>query len=474
MLGLFAYVTYMEREAASAFFGAFLIWTLIAAVRGCRQKTNSWTRHLTVVLAHGGAVAISHLLMKLLLGVQFSYTHQMVLGNVDSMYKIEYLIHCVIKNGLYICVALFGIPVLYWQMKRNRGGRLAEEGAAYRDWIIFLSIAFALTLFFISYGISAKEDLGKTNIRLHTRYYIPFLPSLFALVLEEIRKSPGRAARAGIAGVLIIGVSCVLLLNPNRYVAAYDSNDTWHIQDLNGVFDDLSQEKEATKEEGDEETAAWVKPLKAFFADQTAGSKEITYNHGLLLSMSAYTLLTVLIVLLTRRRKKAAFALFCCLVLAVEGYNNVMSVQRYKKVCVDYAEAEAFVELGESITELVGDENLLIVNASNTQGRKRKTETFFNFDWYSMLNKGLNKVLGPDGVIDLNTTELPVSMSQFLASKNYPMGTTFAYVMCSKDVRFNESCVEEVLYSKETGYHLYRLVDPAFLDVDYIKDYYEE
>ena len=464
LLGVFAYLSYLEKEAASAFFGAFLVWTIIAAAREIKRKDSAWKRYLAVAGVHAAAIAACHLLTTLILGIKFSYSDQVGLSLVGSMYRIEFLIHCLISNGLYICVALFGLPVLYWQVKRNRKGRLADENVDRYNWIVFFHIAFALTLFFISYSISLTEDFGKAKIRLHTRYYIPFILPFFALALEEIRNFPRKGGKAGVAGVLIVGVACVLLLNPNRYVSAYDSFDTWHIQNANGYFDDLAEDA------ADDEASA----LKDFFTDQTDGSKEISYNHGLLLSMAAFTVAMALIVLLARRSGKAALALFCCIVLAVEGYNNVITVKKVGRFCtVTEAQAKAYAQLDRDVREAVGDENLLIVSTEKLEDRKRTIEAFFSFDWYSALTSGLNKVLGPDGVIDLNEVQIPVSMTQFTSTRSYPKGTTFAFVLCTDDIRFNENSVEQVFFSEDTGYRLYRLIDPSRLDVDFLKDYYE-
>ena len=467
LLGIFAYLIYLEKEAASAFFGAFLVWTVIAAAKGFRRKDGVWKWYLAAAGAHAAAIAVCHLLISLILGLKFSYSDQVGLSLVGSMYRIEFLIHCLISNGLYICVALFGIPVLYWQIKRNRKGRLADEDTVHYNWIVFFFVAFALTWFFISYSISLPEDFGKAKIRLHTRYYIPFIAPFFALVLEEMRRFPQKGGRVGVAGVLIVGIACVLLLNPNRYVSAYDSFDTWHIQNANSYFDDLTDDVK-----NDEEDAA---PLKAFFADQTGGSKEISYNHGLLFSMAAFTAAMVLIVWLTSRNKRAALALFFCAVLVIECYNNVITVKKVGRFCiVTNAEAQAYAQLDRDVQEIVGDENLLIVSTEKLEDEKRTIEAFFSFDWYSALTSGLNKVMGPDGVIELNETQIPVSMTQFTSTKSYPKGTNFAYVLCTKDIRFSEDSVEQVLYSEGTGYYLYRLIDPSMLDVDYLKDYYEE
>ena len=83
-------------------------------------------------------------------------------------------------------------------------------------------------------------------------------------------------------------------------------------------------------------------------------------------------------------------------------------------------------------------------------------------------------MLGPEGVIDLTSVQLPISIPQFASSRAYPKGSCFSYVLCSDDVRFNDSCVDQVLYSAKTGYYLYKVIDTSMLDVDYIKDYYNE
>ncbi len=471
LLGVFAYAVYLEREASLAFLGGFLIWSLIAAAKCRKQKDESWKRYLSAAILHLLAAGSCHWLTTKLLGIGFSYSGQFMLDNINSMYKIEYLIHCVIGNGLYLCVAFFGLPVLYWQLKRNRRGRLAEEGAAHRDWVVFLSAALILTLVFLSFSVSVKEELGNVNIRLHTRYFIPFLFPLFALVLEEIRKAPKRALRGGVWGVLIVGAACVLLLTPNRYVSDFDSLDTWHIQALNGVFDDLARETEEMKAGAEEGASGGETPLKLFFADQTDGSGKIAYNHGFLFSMSAFVLWMVLIVSLAGRRKKAAFAVLCMVALAVEGYNNVVTVQRFKIYGdIPEDEARAYAQLDRDVIELAGDENILLIHAARDM-RKRKTDTFFSFDFYSVLTKDLKAAMGENGVIDLRTTSLRVSMDQFTGDGKYPAGTLFPYVLCGEDVIFNEDSVEQVLYSPETNYYLYKILDPAILDVDLIMFY---
>ena len=116
----------------------------------------------------------------------------------------------------------------------------------------------------------------------------------------------------------------------------------------------------------------------------------------------------------------------------------------------------------------------MVINTTYNEARKRYSDTFFSFDWYSVLTKDLKKALGQNGIIDLNDTQLSVSMSQFTGKGKYPKGTLLPYVLCTDEVKFNDTCVEQVLFSSKTGYYLYRIIDPAFLDVDYIKDYYEE
>ncbi|MBR0228219.1 MAG: hypothetical protein IJQ62_07715 [Clostridia bacterium] len=473
LLGVFAYAVYLEREATLAFFGGFLIWSLIAAAKCRRRKDERWKRYLSAALLHLIAAGACHWLTTKLLGLGFSYSEQFMLDNINSMYKIEYLIHCLIANGLYLCAAFFGLPVLYWQLKRNRRGRLAEEGAAHRDWVVFLSAAFFLTLAFLSFSVSVKEELGNVNMRWYTRYFIPFLFPLFALVLEEIRKAPQRARRAGMLGVLIVGAACLLLLAPNRYVSDFDSLDTWHIQELNKVFDDMAPETEETEADGEEEASDGKTPLELFFADQTDGSKEIVYNHGLVFSMLAFTLWMILIVWLAGRRKKAAFAVLCMAALAVEGYNNVMTVQRFKIFGdIPAEEARAYAQLDRDVIEVAGDENILLIHTARDM-RKRKTDTFFSFDFYSVLTKDLKAAMGENGVIDLKSTSLRVSMDQFTGEGKYPAGTLFPYVLCGEEIIFNEDSMEQVLYSEETNYYLYKVLDPAILDVDLIF-FYEE
>jgi len=471
LLGIFAYLTYVGKEAGSAFFGGFLFASFIMSAISHRQKTNTWKRYLSAAFSHFCAAAIVHVLLRLLLPMQFSYGTQMSLSNIDTMYKIEYLIRCFISNSLYLCAAFFGIPALLWQLKRNRRGRLAEDGPARCGWLLMLYTALVLTLVFLSYSVSVKEELGNANIRLHTRYFIPFLFPLLALMLEEIRRTPARLKRASVSRVLLVGVSCILLLTPNRYVAAYDSYDTWHIQNSSGLLEQIKQ----PEDEADGTHAGEKSFLARFFADQTAGSKEITYHHGLILTMSVFTGIMVLIVLLTRKSKRIALALFCCLVLAIEGYNNIVSVDRIGSLStISSADAQAYRKLDKEIMETVGNESLLIINASKTEGRKRLADTFFSFDWYSVLTKDVSKALGPEGIIDLNKTQLSVSMPFFTGSGKYPEGTVFSYVLCSGDIRFHEGTVEPVFFSPETGYFLSRVINPGFLDVDYIRDYYEE
>ena len=105
--------------------------------------------------------------------------------------------------------------------------------------------------------------------------------------------------------------------------------------------------------------------------------------------------------------------------------------------------------------------------------RKRKTDTFFSFDFYSVLTKDLKAAMGENGVIDLKSTSLRVSMDQFTGEGKYPAGTLFPYVLCDEEIIFNEDSMEQVLYSEETNYYLYKVLDPAILDVDLIF-FYEE
>ena len=476
LMGVFACVCYLEKEAASAFTAAFVIWTLVLALKKKKLQDPEWKRYLAAAAVHAGVMGACYLAVKLAVGLQFSYSGQVGLSNINSMFKIEFLVYCIISNGLYCCVAFFGLPVLYWQIKKNRKGRLAEEGAVHYQWVVFFLAALALTVVFLSFGVSVKEELGNRKIRLHTRYYIPFLLPFFALVLEEIRKAPKRGGRAGVALVLGVGIACVLMLGPNRYVSTYDSLDTWHIQDAAVYFDDLAKAAEEEKQPADgEEQAGWKTALKDFFSKQTDGSKEVSFNHGVLIAMLAYTALTVAVVLLVNRSPGKGFALLCCLVLAVEGYNNVISTQRLGRFStISAAAAQAYGQLDRDVCALVGDENLLVINNDKFETGKRRLETFLSVDWYSVYTSGLNRVLGENGAIDLSNTALTVSMGNFVSSRRYPKGTTISYVLCTKDVLFNESCVEQVLYSKDTGYYLYKVLDPAFLDVDYIKDLYEE
>lgn len=466
-LGILAYAAYLAKEAAAAFVAAFLIRTLIAAAIGLRRREQNWKRYLSAAGAHAGVIAACYIAVKLIFGLGYSYSHQIGLDNVGSMFKIEFLIHCLISNGLYICVALFALPVLYWQLKKNRQARPGDEGVAHENWVVFFFTAFALTVFFISYSISLVEDFGKANIRLHTRYCISFLFPLFALVFEEIRKSPKKIAHTGVAGVLIMGIGCVLLLSPNRYISTYDSFDTWHVQNAINCFNDITEEAE--------EGSLDASPIKAFFADQTDGSKEVSYNHGLLIAASAFAAAAVLFVVFLYRKRALSIALFFCVILGIEIYNNVETVRRISRfTVVTDAESQAYTQLDQDVRQIVGDENLLIISTEKLEKNKRAIEAFFSFDWYSTLTSGLKKVIGPEGVIDLTQAQIPVSMTQFTNTKTYPKGTAFSYVLCLKDIRFNGNCVEEVLYSKGTGYHLYRLLDPSFLDIDYIKEYYEE
>ena len=467
LLGLLAYVSYITKEAVLALIGAFLAWTLIVAIKALRRKDNVWKRYLIAIGVHVGAVAICYIVVKLIVGMVFSYSDQVGLDIIGSMYRIEFLIRCIISNGLYTCVAMFGLPVMYWQIKKNRQSKLSDNGVVQSNWIMFFFIAFALTLFFISYSISMTEDFGKSSIRLHTRYYIPFIFPFFVLVFDEIRQTPNKVQKASVAAVLIVGIAGVLLLTPNRYVSTYDSFDTWHIKEPGNYFDDITEEAE------DEELAEGS--LATFFADQTDGSREVYYNHGVLIALAVYAVITTLMVWLIYKKKDLALLVFFCAILIVELYNNTVTVDRVGRfITVTDAETEAYSQLDHDVREIVGDDNLLVISNDKLEDNKRTIEAFFSFDWYSALTNGINRVIDSDGIINLNETGIPLSMTQFTSVKYYPVGTTFDYVLCLDDVQFNENCVEQVLYSEETGYHLYKLVDPAYMDIDYIADYYEE
>ncbi|MBR6185789.1 MAG: hypothetical protein IKQ41_05950 [Clostridia bacterium] len=474
LLGVFACVIYFEKEAVTAFAGAFILWGLVTAVRLARKKDANWKRYLCAAAIHAAAALAAYLLVKLLLGVQFSYSNQFGLKNIDSMYKIEYLFHCIIRNWLYMCVALFGIPVLYWQIKRNRQGRLADEGTVHFNWVIFLSVSFLLTVVFLSFSVSVKEELGNENMRIHTRYFIPFLFPFFALLLEEMRKPAKQMKRAGLIGVLIVGVACVLLLAPNRYVTSYDSYDTWHVQDLTKAFDKLTEGKQDLEKEAKEEGAGLGASVKLFFADQTGGSKNVTYHHGMLLSMSAFTAFMLLITLLARKHKKAAIAVFCCLALAVEIYNDAVSLENNRSAVRSDTEMARYAALEREVSQYTDGGDLLVISKDKLEGKKRRIETVFSFDWYGVLTKDLKKALGPDGVIDLTKTQLTSCMTMFTGNRKYPKGTEINYVLCTDDVLFDAASVELLFYDPKTGFNLYSVKDQTCLDVNYILDYYDE
>lgn len=469
ILAMFTYITYLEKETASAFPCAFCCICFVATIKDFKHKGNSWHRFFLASLIHACVAVGCHILMKLVLGIQFSYSSQLGISNIDSMYKIEFFIHCVISNGLYVCAAFFGLPIIYWQLKKNHRNHSTDQKTAFDKWLCFLFVSFILILLFHSFSISLKEELGNTRMRLHTRYYITFLLPIVALTLEEIRKTLPQKNSVKLTGILVFGSACILLLSPNRYVAAYDSYDTWHFQDLNSFFDLINSEASNSGN-----TVA-LKPLIRFFANQTDGSKETVINHGVFFSMLSLTISMISIVLLIRRYKKIAFALLCTLVLVVEGYNNVITLEHISKFGqISQDEAKAYAQINDAIMEQVGSENILIINNSKLEAKKRKADTFFSFDWYSVLASDIKTVLGPDGVIELTTTQLPVSLKQFASDRQYPQGIYFPYVLCSNDVQFNEKSVELLLYDSKTGYYLYRIINPAVLDFDYVKGYYSD
>lgn len=474
LLGVFACVIYYEKEAVTAFLGAFLIGCLVLSVKYGRKKDAAWKRYLIAAAVHAAAAGACYLLIKLILGLGFSYSNQVGVSNIDSMYKIEYLIRCIVSNWLYVCAAFFGMPVLYWQIKKNRQGKLAEEGTVHCNWVVFLYIAFGLTLFFLSYSVTVREELGKNNLRIHTRYFIPFLFPFFMLTLEEMRKPSDRARRAGVMAALILGVACVLLMPVHRYVSAFDSYEINHIQDISQAFDDLSGEKGDLEEKAKEDGAGWDTSLKLFFADQTDGSKEVTYNHGLFLFTAAFAVFLVGIVLLTHRNKKIAVAAFCVIVLAVEGYNNVTSVSRNELARRPDDDVANYAALEQVVTECTDGSNLLVISSAKLDAKKRRMETFFSFDWYAVLTSDLNKALGENGVIDLNSTQLLSCMTQFMPDRKYPLGLEIRYVLCTDDVLLNLDSANILYADIRTGYNLYQLYDTTRLDVDYIKDYYDE
>ncbi|MBQ9211544.1 MAG: hypothetical protein IJ153_07590 [Clostridia bacterium] len=464
LLGVLAYISYVEKEASSAFIAAFLILVVVKTIKTARAKDEKWKTFLLIFAVHTGAIVICHLGLTLLFPLQFSYSDQTSWNNIRTMYRVEYLIHSVVSNGLYINVAFFGLPALCWLLRKKDQ---EEEGE--RDFFFFLYTAFGLTLFFISYSISLPEELGRVNQRLHTRYYIPFLLPFFALALEKIRTCGQKSDAWMVKTVLVIGVASVLLLTPNRYVSAYDSFDTWHIQDANTFFDDLHKEEIPAEDQG------IIITVKKFLQDQTAGSKEITYNHGLIFVLCLFTLFTAIVAWLLKKHQKMAVGILLGVILLIEGYNNYVSVQRIAKYgTISETEARAYAQLDQDVSEIVGDKNLLVINNEKLENQKRKSETFLSMDYYSALTSGINKVMASNGFIKLQEAEIPISMTMFTQQSKYPKGTTFDYVLCTKDVKFSEDTVIQVFYSEGTGYYLYQVVDPEYLDVDYLKGLYEE
>lgn len=476
VLGLFAAVCYDAREAVAALIGGFLILTLAQTLRCARKREAAWKRYLAVTLAHAGAFAACLVLIGLALNLKFSYGHQVGIGNIDSLYKIEYLVYCLICNSLYICAAFFGFPLLYAVFRKRTGRSLAEEkGAPHRDWVFCLYIGFALMILSITYSISVREELGRRIIRNHTRYYLPFLLPFLAQTLEEIRTAVRNPAKTGLAAVLCMGLACVLLLSPSRYVAAYDSYDTWIFQDATGYFDDISEEKAPEKADGEEEPEDLGTRLKAFVKDQTAGKKEITFHHGLVFSMLAFTGITVLVFLLACRNRKAALAVCCCAVLLAEGYNDYATLRKLRSLTtLKETEMAGYIELDRDLHAAVGEENLLVISTKRGEAGKRKLETFLSGDWYATLTGDLKKLLDEEGILDLTKKQITPAIKSFVGIKKYPEGTAFPYVLCRKDVRFREESVDIVLTSKATGYTLYRMKDPTRLAFEYIKDVYDE
>ena len=469
LLGAFGYLIYLEREAVTAFVAGLTICLAVHAIRKLARHEEDWKRPLAAAAAHGGAFLLLYFVVGRILGLSFSYSAQVGLANINTMFKVEYFIHCLISNGLYITVAFFGLPILIPQLRANRAGEAREEGGTRRQWVIFFLISFMLTLVFLSFGISVKEELGNESIRLHTRYFMPFLFPMLLLGLEEIRRFPG-GLRAKATLVLCAGAACFLLLQPMRFVSDYDSADTWHVRNTilasEEIGDDLDPE---------EESPELTDRLSAFFADETDGSAQISFNHGLKFLMLVFTGWMVLMVFLTGKNKAAAYALFAVTVLAVQGYNNYASIDRYSRFClIPEEDAEAYAWLDEAVRDAVDDEPILVVSTEKFETAKMRLETFMSFDWYSMLTNGLASVLGENGEIDLTQTRLPISMTQFVKDTRYPEGTEISYILCRDDIRWNEDSVELVFHSDRTGYSLYENLDPELLDVDYINGLYNE
>ncbi len=484
LLGFYAYLSYLAKESALAFSGCFIVWALVSML--IRNQAQFRTRHLIAVGGHILALIICFALQTLLISGENSYSSQIGIENINTWNKIGFYFRCLIQNSLFMAITSFGLPLLYWQLRLNRRSKLYSEPPAMFNWVIFLFMTYIVIQLGTTFSINVREDLGKAEgIRLHTRYVIPFFLPLLAMTLDQIRLTPPSKARRGFTIFLAVGIASVFILTPIRYASTFDSVDSWHIRNLSDATgtltiipaDDASKDTAEDKQSEDE---AEAKP--DFLQD--AARFLLNKNIGILLIVIAFTGLMILLIFMSKQSRVAAVFILAVVMVIIQIYNNADTIRRNKQNGLPTDKQIAgFVEIDRTVREVVGEENLLVISNDKLEGRKRRLETFLSCDFYIVQISDLKRVKGEGnqslknskGVIALDEVEIPVMLKSFTSVKTYPKGTHFTYVLCCNDsgddsyISFNPATVEKIKTFDNTGYTLYRMVDPSRLDFDQIE-----
>lgn len=356
-------------------------------------------------------------------------TSSIPLTNIDSAYKFVYFIYAGIYITMCTMIAFFYFPIMYpiYKFKTLK---------LYDKKILLNIITIILTAIgVISYMISIKEDYGNICVRVHLRYYSPFLVPLLILFIKLLfleEKQNKYLNKKVIIGATIFW--CMLILGIFSFTR-------------NSIIDGA---------------------LMLFFREIGKRVQYFNYEAGRLpFSMIEFIekifIIIIIIynsILLYFKKQKSFKYSTIILIIFMCILNNIYFIKNMDSVYNQSYNEESMKEI-KNIREYLDDKegNILVI----TDGFNIMIETYFYHDAYYTSKTSVLEKINENNYINLKEEKL---------DSNYPTGGIYSqlneinYVLTDNSVILLPENAEQIEMESAEKYSLYVIKNPNYLMIN--------
>ncbi len=323
------FLMYMNKEAALALLGSYVVVQFVDIIKNKdTRKYNIGCLAIFVV-----TFALLYLIIYSLIWGNFrSSYHQSDLESVKGILHFLYFFYALIFESVFAVVAFTFFPVFLPAICMKKDDK-------YKKFTSFLLLSVIITVIFIVYTISIREDFMKASLRVHTRYYDTLYVPLFIMMLyywkNGIDKAKSNLLRSSFTVFIILLAVMIRRLPPSII-------DQTFLRYLTII-----------PENGDTLAFEWFVMV---------------------------LLLTVIVVIIWNNKSKdKVFKMIVPIVIIFNllAWNNIIAYRQYH---IEYAADEFTVQDVEAVENYIGDNYFIILGDYSAKGKTLETYLRANYD----------------------------------------------------------------------------------------------